>query len=170
MLRVDLYIRLTLCLQILGYCNAFAKSRRRDCKEMSWSDVPFWILLRYKNDTRQLFRAHDRANICIGASFLNGSLKNTPRQHQASEPRARRPCSPLLQGQGVEKIERAHAQPLGGRDVLQYVTAKRARRPRDGRLRARVRKVRAPQGRTLDNVQEGRPSDSATESKPPRKR
>lgn len=36
--------------------------------------------------------------------------------------------------------------------------------------RRQVRKVRAPQGRTLDNVQEGRPSDSATESKPPRKR
>ena len=32
------------------------------------------------------------------------------------------------------------------------------------------RKVRAPQGGTLDNIQEGRPSDSATESKPPRKR
>ena len=29
------------------------------------------------------------------------------------------------------------------------------------------RKVRAPQGRTLGNTQEGRPSDSATESKPP---
>lgn len=29
------------------------------------------------------------------------------------------------------------------------------------------RKVRAPQGRTLDNIQEGQPSDSATESKPP---
>lgn len=32
------------------------------------------------------------------------------------------------------------------------------------------RKVRAPQGRTLGNTQEGRPSESATESKPPRTR
>ena len=32
------------------------------------------------------------------------------------------------------------------------------------------RKVRAPHGRTLGNTQEGRPSDSATESKPPRMR
>ena len=44
---------------------------------------------------------------------------------------------------------------VSSRYSIVMATAKRARRPRDERLRARVRKVRAPQGRMLANSQAG---------------